>query len=367
MKEAKNKKTSRHPSEDDYQEDPTAPMQDESAEDVSEVSVDGYREEEEGEPEEARDAEEERDSSSGPQLALAPIDALQRYLADIRRYPRLSVEEERELIYRYYTEGDSDAARRLITGNLRLVVKIALEFRRNLSNLLDLIQEGNIGLLQALKKFDPVRKVRFSSYATWWVKAYILRFILNNWSQVRFATSNERRRIFFNLNKEKRKLEAAGIVPGTKMLAESLRVSEADILDVEPMISGGGDVSLDQKVSEDYDVSPMETLAAKDPLPDQMVAEDEFQQILRRKLTAFGETLKSRERTIFQRRLLAEEPVKLQQLGDEFGVTREAVRLMEKKIVQRLKEYLQTELQGIREFQVSISDSQPSAGVRGEV
>lgn len=365
MKEAKNKRKSRYPSEDDLQADSTAPMQDESAVDVSEVSVDGYREEEE-EPEEARDAEEERDSSSGPQLALAPIDALQRYLADIRRYPRLNVEEERELIYRYYTEGDSDAARRLITGNLRLVVKIALEFRRNLTNLLDLIQEGNIGLLQALKKFDPVRKVRFSSYATWWVKAYILRFILNNWSHVRFATSNERRRIFFNLNKEKRKLEAAGIVPGTKMLAESLQVSEADILDVEPMISGG-DVSLDQKVSEDYDVSPMETLAAKEPLPDQMVAEDEFQQILRRKLAAFGETLKSRERTIFQRRLLAEEPVKLQQLGDEFGVTREAVRLMEKKIVQRLKEYLQTELQGIREFQVSIADSQPSAGVRGEV
>ncbi len=280
-----------------------------------------------------------------PQRALVRIDILQRYLADIRRYPRLSLEEERDLISRYFQKQDMEAARQLVTGNLRLVVKVALEFRRNMMNLLDLIQEGNIGLLQALKKFDPVKKVRFSTYATWWIKAYILRFILNNWSQVRFATSNERRRVFFNLNKEKRKLEERGVEAGTKLLAESMQVKEEDILDIEPMLSGG-DVSLDQKISEDYDQSPIDTLASPDPLPEEIVAEDEFQNLLKAKLAAFGQTLAPRERAIFKRRLLAEEPARLQELANEFGVTREAVRLIEKKIVGLLKIYLQSELQG---------------------
>ena len=288
-----------------------------------------------------------------PRTALARIDILQRYLADVRRYPRLSPEEEKEIIIRYYYQGDSEAARQLITGNLRLVVKVALDFRRNLINLLDLIQEGNIGLLQALNKFDPVRKVRFSTYATWWIRAYILRFILNNWSQVKFATSNERRRIFFNLNKEKRKLEAKGVTPIAKLLAESMQVKEKDILDIEPMLSGG-DISLDQKVSEDYDQNPIDTLASPDPLPEQVVAEDEFQRLLKSKLSAFARSLSPRERIIFKKRLLSEEPARLQELGSEFGVTREAVRLMEKKIIGHLKEYLQDQLRGMEGFKITL-------------
>ena len=295
--------------------------------------------------------EEWEESSSGDH-ALATIDSLQRYMADIRRFERLSAEEERELAIRYQREGDIGAARRLVTGNLRLVVKVALDYRNSIMNTLDLIQEGNIGLLHALKKFDPERNVRFGTYATWWIKAYILRFILNNWSQVKFATSNDRRRVFFNLNKEKQRLEAQGIAVGPKQLAETLNVSEEDIRDIEPMVSGG-DLSLDQPMSEDSQVTAMERLVSPDPLPDEIVGEDEFQRTLREKMMAFARTLKPREKILFERRLIAEEPARLQELGLEFGVTREAVRLMEKKIVGQLREYLERELKDVHGFAVA--------------
>jgi RNA polymerase sigma-32 factor len=290
--------------------------------------------------------------SDGTDSALEPIDSLQRYMADIRRYERLSADEERELAIRYRHDGDMRAAKRLVTGNLRLVVKVAMEYRNSIMNTLDLIQEGNIGLLHALKKFDPERNVRFGTYAVWWIKAYILRFILNNWSQVKFATSNDRRRIFFNLNKEKQRLEAQGITVGPKQLAESLNVSEEDIRDIEPMI-GGGDFSLDQPVSEEGGITAMDRLVSPGPLPDEIVGEDEFQRALREKMMTFAETLKPREKVLFERRLIAEEPARLRELGIEFGVTREAVRLMEKKIVGLLREYLEREMKDVRGFAVA--------------
>jgi RNA polymerase sigma-32 factor len=313
--------------------------------DPSHLSADGAS------PEVLLEEPEWEESSSGDH-ALATIDSLQRYMADIRRFERLSAEEERELTIRYQREGDIGAARRLVTGNLRLVVKVALEYRNSIMNTLDLIQEGNVGLLHALKKFDPERNVRFGTYATWWIKAYILRFILNNWSQVKFATSNDRRRVFFNLNKEKQRLEAQGITVGPKQLAETLNVSEEDIRDIEPMVSGG-DLSLDQPISEDGQVTAMERLVSPDPLPDEIVGEDEFQRTLREKMMSFARTLKPREKILFERRLIAEEPARLQELGLEFGVTREAVRLMEKKIVGQLREYLERELQDVRGFAVA--------------
>jgi RNA polymerase sigma-32 factor len=284
--------------------------------------------------------------------ALVTVDSLQRYLADIRRFERLSPKEETDLAIRYQKEGDMSAARRLITGNLRLVVKVALDYRNSIMSLLDLIQEGNIGLLHALKKFDPARGVRFGTYATWWIKAYILRFILNNWSQVKFATSNARRKLFFNLNREKQRLEAQGFTVGTQLLAESLDVSEEDIRDIEPMISGG-DMSLDQPLAEDSDQTAATRLISKEPLPEEVVSEDEFQQMLRQKLAAFAETLKPRERILLERRMLAEEPARLQALGTEFGVTREAVRLMEKKVIGMLRAYLQREMKDLRGFHVA--------------
>ena len=290
--------------------------------------------------------------SDGADSTLAPIDSLQRYMADIRRFERLSAEEEKELAIRYQHNGDIRAAKRLVTGNLRLVVKVAMGYRNSIMNTLDLIQEGNIGLLHALKKFDPERNVRFGTYAVWWIKAYILRFILNNWSQVKFATSNARRRIFFNLNKEKQRLEAQGITAGPKQLAESLNVSEEDVRDIEPMISGG-DFSLDQPVSEEDGITAMDRLVSPDPLADEIAGEDEFQQALREKMLAFARTLKPREKVLFKRRLIAEEPARLQELGLEFGVTREAVRLMEKKIVGRLREYLEKEMKDVRGFAVA--------------
>lgn len=291
-----------------------------------------------------------------PGRGLTVTDPLQRYLADIRRFERISAQEEQELLIRYLEDHDTAAARRLITGNLRLVVKIALRYRNNIINLLDLVQEGNIGLLHALKKFDPTKRARFSTYATWWVKAYVLRFILNNWSQVRFATSNTRRKVFFNLNKEKRRLEDQGFTVGTKLLAQTMNVSDQDIREIEPMISGG-DISLDEKVSADSDQTRLDRLVSREPLPEQTVVEDQFQELLREKLEIFSETLKPREKILLEKRLLAEEPAKLRELGEEFGVTREAVRLMEKKIVKLLRTYIEEEMRDIRSFEFSASRS----------
>ena len=166
-----------------------------------------------------------------PETALVRPSALQLYLAKIGRYPVLSPEEEHELAVRYVEEGDRDAAYRLVTANLRLVVKIALQFQRTwMNNLLDLIQEGNIGLMQAVKKFDPYRGIRLSSYASFWIKAYILKFILDNWRLVKIGKTQAERKLFYNLYKEKERLHQLGYDPGPKLIAQRLNVKEEDVI-----------------------------------------------------------------------------------------------------------------------------------------
>src|SRR5712691_11697206 len=156
---------------------------------------------------------------------LEHADAMQRYMAEVSRHPLLTREEEHDLAVRFRETQDPRIAYRLVTANLRLVVKIAHEYRRAHRNLLDLVQEGNVGLLQAVKKYDPYRGVKLSSYAAWWIRAYMLKFILNNWRLVKIGTTQAQRKLFFNLRKEKDKLEQLGFTPSPKMLAESLDVA----------------------------------------------------------------------------------------------------------------------------------------------
>ena len=277
-----------------------------------------------------------------PGTALAVPDLLRRYMAEVGRFPLLTREEERDLAVRFRDYGDASAAYRLATSNLRLVVHIAMDFRRTAVNLLDLIQEGNIGLLQAVNKFDPYRKVRFSSYSSWWIRAYMLKYLIDHWSLVRVGTTNTRRKLLFNLRKEKDALEAKGIRPEPKVLAKRLGVSEEEIIQVQQGMTR--DVSIDLPVADGSETRFSDLMPSPGPAADEVLAEEEFQTALRDKMAAFAETLDERDRDIFQARLLAEAPATLQEIGKRHGISREAVRQREQKIVERLKGFLRSEL-----------------------
>ena len=169
--------------------------------------------------------------------ALAVRDPMGAYMAEVRRYPLLSREEEHELAKRWVETGDRDAGRRLVTSNLRLVVKLANEYRRGYQNLLDLVQEGNVGLLKAVDRFDPYRGIKLSTYAAWWIRAYILKYILANWRLVKLGTTQNQRKLFYNLNKQRRALEAAGVEPTSENLADALDVSTQEVVEMQKRLA----------------------------------------------------------------------------------------------------------------------------------
>jgi RNA polymerase sigma-32 factor len=278
--------------------------------------------------------------------SLTRFDPLTQYMNEIRRYPLLSREEEHELAVKYAQTGDVNVARRLITANLRLVVKIAHEYRRAHRNLLDLVQEGNVGLMQAVKKYDPYRGVKLSSYAAWWIRAYILKFILNNWRLVKIGTTQAQRKLFFNLRKEKEKLEKLGVVPEAKLLAERLDVTENEVNEMERRL-GSGELSLDAPLGRDDEggSTHLDMLeSAGEQRPDVAAEGDEFRALLRQKLEAFEKTLRGREQTIFHERLHAESPLTLQEIGERYNISRERARQLEKRLTGKLRDYLRAEL-----------------------
>jgi RNA polymerase sigma-32 factor len=279
--------------------------------------------------------------------SLAKRDPMAVYMRETRRYPLLTPEEEYRLATRLVEHGDTGAARKLIESNLRLVVKIAYEYRRAHKNLLDLVQEGNIGLIQAVSKFDPYRGVKLSSYAAFWIRAYILKFILNNWRLVKIGTTQAQRKLFFNLRKEREKLEQLGFQPTTALLAEKLDVAEKEVIEMERRLSAP-EASLDAPLGAGTDDEGTRTrldyLPSEDVRPDRAVAQSEFSQLLRGKLEAFARTLEGREQTIFRERWLTEDPLTLQELGDRYQVSRERARQLEKRMLDRLKKYLEAEL-----------------------
>ncbi|MFP4475000.1 MAG: RNA polymerase sigma factor RpoD/SigA [Desulfatibacillaceae bacterium] len=288
------------------------------------------------------------DSSS---RAVVHLDPLQRYLSEISRYPLLTRDEERELAIRYQEEGDTDAALHLVTSNLRLVVKIALEFQRVwMQNLLDLIQEGNIGLMQAAKKFDPYKGVKFSYYASFWIKAYILKFIMDNWRLVKIGTTQAQRKLFFKLKKEKQRLIEEGFDPKPKLLSEKLGVSEKEIVDMDQRLDSW-DLSLDAPVKEDSDSERIEFLSTHSESAEDQVARKQMEQILRDKIRMFRKTLKNRELEIFDERIFSNSPVTLQQIGDRHGISRERVRQVENSVLKKLKAYLEREIPDFQTYQ----------------
>ncbi len=271
---------------------------------------------------------------------LAHYDPLKRYLYEISRFHPLSREDEHELAVLYRETGDREAAYRLVTSNLKLVVKIAMIYQKVYRNLLDLIQEGNVGLLQALRRFDPFRGTRLPTYAAWWIKAYILKFLLDNTRMVKIGTTNERRKILMNLNQEKRELEARGIVPTPQLLAQNLGVDEKEIINVELGMTGP-DISLDAPIGGDGDnIRYIDSLRLMEESVDDKIAHGEFREMLDTQLAEFERTLSDRDRLILKNRLIAENPETLQQIADRYGISREAVRVAEKKLIAKLKKYM---------------------------
>ena len=286
---------------------------------------------------------------------LVRYDPVRHYLLEISKYQPLTRGEEQHLARLYRDRQDREAARRLVTSNLKLVVKIAFLYNKVYANLMDLIQEGNLGLLQAVRKFDPDRGTRLSTYASWWIKAYIIKFILDNFRIVRVGTTNDRRKLLMNLRKEKQRLEAQGIAPTPKLIAHNLNVSVGDVIDVENSIRAH-DLSLDATTSSDSDLYYLETLASTEDLIDEKLAAGELKDLIESKFAQFGEGLGERDRVILQQRLIAEEPLTLQAIADRYGVTREAIRVSEKKLVERVKDYMKEALQGVPEVDFKLGE-----------
>jgi len=271
-------------------------------------------------------------------------DALTHYMAQLRQFAPISREEEQELALRWVEQGDREAARRLVLANLRLVVKIAMEYRRAWTNVLDLIQEGNVGLLQATQRFDPYKGVKLSSYAVYWIRAYILKYILDNIRMVRLGKTRAERKLFFRLNKEKRELERQGFEVSPKLLAERLDVSESDVTDMEQRLARG-ELSLQAPAYADDDRREMgDLLAGGGDGVEQTVADAELRRVFMERVREFADGLEPRDRRIVDARILAEEPLSLQELGVEFGVSRERVRQLEARIVAQLREHLKQNL-----------------------
>ncbi len=286
--------------------------------------------------------------------ALVPSDPFRRYLGEVRKYPALSREEEQELARRYRDTGDRDALFRLVTSNLMQVVRVALSFRRAARNLLDLVQEGNLGLLAAIERFDPELGVRLPTYAAWWIRAYIVKFLLDNVRLVRVGTTNARRKLLRNLRQEKARLIAEGFDVGPKMLADHFNVSEEDVMDVERALHSQ-DVSLDAPLGDAEDRTRGDVMPDTGPSVEEDVARRELQDKVKAAIDRFRVGLSDRELAILDDRLLADDPVTLQVIGDRFGTTREAVRQAETRLMARLREHLKGEIGGVESIRVGRS------------
>jgi RNA polymerase sigma-32 factor len=302
------------------------------------------------------EAQEEEPQGKAALPVPVELDLLQRYIREANRYALLTPEEEKELTLHYHETKDKETGYKLITSNLRLVIKIALEFQKFwMKNLLDLIQEGNIGLMHAIKKFDPYRGIKLSYYASFWIKAYILKFIMDNWKLVKIGTTQSQRKLFYNLRREKEKLRALGFEPGPKLLAETLQVREEEVIEMDQRL-GGWELSLDAPLKEGSDEYHKNFLPASEPQVEEALADWELKDLFRRKLEEFKKDLNEKELDILNLRLLAEHPLTLQEIGARHQISRERVRQIEDRMIKKLRHFLKNEIPDWEDYQTPMSD-----------
>jgi RNA polymerase sigma-32 factor len=299
-----------------------------------------------GEPDTKELVAEEVDVEAVPakfaRTRLAKGDPLSAYMAEVTKHPLLTREQEIELSRKFRDTGDVRAAYTLVASNLRLVVKLAHEYHRNPLSLLDLVQEGNIGLMQAVKKFDPERGVKLASYAAWWIRAYILRYIMDNWKMVKLGTTEAQRKLFFKLRQEQERLSKQGIEVTPKLLAERLNVTEQDVVEMDQRL-GNDEVSIDAplNVDDDRETRGDRLLSANAVGADDTLANAELRAMFKEKLGDFSKNLNEKERFIFEKRLIADEPMTLQDIGTQYGVSRERARQIEAALIGRMRKYMQ--------------------------
>jgi RNA polymerase sigma-32 factor len=258
------------------------------------------------------------------------------YLHEISKHPLMTREEEREEAERARM-GDKDAGQKMVLANLRLVVKIALGYRH--ANLLDLIQEGNVGLVRAAGKYDPERGTRFSTYASFWIRAYMLKYLMDSWSMVKVGTKDSQRKLFYSLNKEKEKLERSGITPSIEVLADNLHASTVEIEDMEMRLYHG-DVSLEAPQYEDRDPL-IDTIGSGEDIEETLIEKDHTEK-LHKRLDDFKKKLSEKECFIFDNRIMADAPLTLREIGERFSTSRESVRQIQVRISKNLAKNLRS-------------------------
>lgn len=280
--------------------------------------------------------------------SVTSTDPLVRYLHELRKYEMLDPEAQQELAVKLRETGDLSIAKRLVTSNLRLVVKIALEYKNAYHNVLDLIQEGNVGLMKAVSNYDPYKGTRLSYYASWWIRSYILKFLLDNFRLVKVGTTQAQKKLFYNLMREKERLEAQGIHAGPKLLADTLNVREKDVQEMTLRLSSkGGEYSIDQPIGDEENRSPRDSLVDPGESIDDAIAQRQLQTILADHVSDFVKTLNEKERILFHERLMSDEPKTLQEVADQFGITRERARQIEAKVVEKLRKHMSVHIDGI--------------------
>jgi len=280
----------------------------------------------------------------GPQeSSLAATDPVAKYLLEIRKYPLLDREQEKALALRYFESGDPKAAEKLVTSNLRFVVKIASEYSKFGAKMIDLIQEGNVGLMHAVREFNPYKGVRLITYAVWWIRGYIREYLMKQYSMVRIGTTAAQKKLFYRLQKEQEALEQMGMEQSVALLSGRLGVTEKDVEDMQKRMSGR-DVSLDQPLGEDGDTRLMDLQSEESPLrvDDELGKRQEIQS-LQEQIEKLRPELSERELELLEERLLADDPLTLQEIGERHGVSREAVRQMEARLMEKIKDKVMSE------------------------
>ncbi len=269
--------------------------------------------------------------------AVTRADPLRRYLWEISQYPILSKEEEQELFKKYSENHDPDIARRIIIHNLRLVVKIAMEYYYRVHHPLgDLIQEGNVGLVHAVKKYDRKKGVRFPSYAQYWIRAFLMKFLMDNYSMVKIATTNEDKKLFYNLRKAKEKLKALGLQPTPVLLAEHLQTHPDHVIEMDKRLSQR-DTSIDAAIGDDTETTLADSIALAHNSFEEAYIESDMQDQVAEKMKEFRNTLNEREQYIWDKRLVAHEPITLEEIARKYTVSREAIRQQEERLIKKLR------------------------------
>ena len=269
----------------------------------------------------------------------ATTNSLERYLAEISNNPVLSREEEYELAMKYKNEGDLEAARKLVSSNLKFVVRVANEYKNYNINMLDIIQEGNVGLMQAVKGFDPTKGYRLISYAVWWIRAYIQNYLIKSWSLVKVGTNQAQRKLFYKLRSSKNALEKENSEITSEdysKIAKELGVRDKDVIEMDQRMSRK-DLSLDASLTDDSETSYINFLEAEGSNQEELIAKNQIETNVKDNIAPILNTLKDREKYIIENRILSDTPKTLEEIAKTYKISRERVRQIESAALKKIK------------------------------